>query len=331
MAYRPPLKRARLLGQYGTNPYMRAAIGTGALVARAAPYAKKAFSAIRTLTQKRSTIEPAPNTFQNDAQMRYRKKRMPKRKRRRWVRFVKRVRHVDLAMQPLQIYTKEGTVNLTSAANQGQVWSRMLGGMTVANNDEILQVFKSAYNLSTEASCAPYKIYLKSICMDVQMTNTGSYPIIVDMYTLVCRKTWDTAEDIGASFVNALGEIQAPAGGGSLTSSKTALTLFDAPNFCEFWRIQSKKEFIIGGSNTITVQLRNPANRYFDGKEIISNAQAKPGFTKAFFFMWHGQPSNRGAAGASQFDATTVTFGYQTVVHYAVPPGSKTTEAGKTD
>lgn len=304
------------------GPVLRAGLNAGSQY-----MTNRIIGQVRGLRSGTRTIEPAPNTFQHDSQMRYRKKRMPPRKRKAWKRFTKKVRHVELQAQPLQIYTKEGVANLTSAANQAQVYSRICGGTTVFGNDEIQQIFQSCYNLGTVAACAPYKIYVKSICMDIQMTNTGSYPIIVDVYTIQCRSKYPYATDPAAHFVAAIGEVAAPSGGGSISSSKTAVTLFDAPNFCSYWKVLSKKEFIIGSNNSVTLQLRQPANRHIEGKELAASLQTMVGY-KAFLFSWHGQPSNRGSSGSAQFDPTTVTFGYQTVVHYAVPPSSTTKEAG---
>lgn len=253
---------------------------------------------------------------------------MPKRKRRAWKKFTRKVNHVALQMQPLQIYATQNFQNYTSVANAGQIASRICGGTTVTGNDELYQIFQGAYNVGSVSACAPYKIYVKSICLDYEMTNNGSYPIIVDVYTLRCRSKFPVSQDLGAQYAGAIAEVASPAGGGSLSLGNTALTLFDAPNFCSYWKVLKKQEIIIGSNQTITLQLRQPANRHIEGKELAESVQTLVGH-KAFFIMWHGPPCNRGAAGAAQFDPTTVTCGWQTVVHYAVPPSSTTKEAGK--
>lgn len=266
-------KRPRLLGQYGSNPYVRAAIGTMGLVRTAAPYAKKAYSLTRTLTKKRTGTDASPLTYQHDSALRYRKKRMPRRKRKQWVRFVRKVSAVDLSMQPLQIYTSEGTTNQSSSANQAQVWSRVLGGTQLSGNDEIYQIFQGAYNVANVAACAPYKIFIKSMCLDIQVSNNGSYPVIIDVYTLQSRQKYATASDVGAHFLGALSELQSPAGGGSVTTNKTALTVFDAPNFCSYWKVLQKREVVIGSNNVATFQMRAPVNRHIEGKDLSSAVQ----------------------------------------------------------
>lgn len=306
---------------------MRAlAQGAGGAVSAAV---RQASGGSRTMTEtrRRRTTEGGAVTFQQDAKTRYVRKRMPRRKRKRWTRFTKKVRHVELQAQPLQIYTTQGVNNSTTAKNQGQVASRILGGTTSSGNDEIYQIFQGAYNIANVAACAPYKIFVKSMVMDYQISNTGSYPVIFDVYTLMCRQTFTTAQDIGAQWLAAIAEVQSPAGGGSMSTTTTAITPFDAPNFCSYWKVLKKTEYIIGSNQVITLQLRNAANRHVEGKELATAPQCLRG-SKAFLITWHGAPDNRDA-GNAQFAPTTVTLGYQTVVHYAVPPSSTTKEAGK--
>jgi len=320
---------------YGGSLMRRTLVYGSRLIGRSAPYAAVG-AMTRSLANKfrnrnKSAIEASANTFQHDSRMRYRRKRMPRGKRKAWKRFTRKVGAVSLGMQPLQIYTNEGVENVTATANQGTQWGRIVGGTNVTNNDELWQIFRRCYNLAAIANAVPYKIYIKSICMDVEITNTGSYPIILDVYTLQCRQDFATASKVQDQWQAALGEVQAPAGGGSVTTTKTALTVFDAPNFCSYWKVLAKREYIIGSNNIITLQMRIPMNKHIEGKVLSTSPQALPKYSRAFLITAHGCPSNRGGSGAAQFDALTMTCGWQTVVHYAVPPGSTTKEAGNTD
>lgn len=265
---------------------------------------------------------------QRDQATRYRRKRMPRRKRKRWVSFTRKVRHVELQMQPLQIFTKEGVINLTSAAGQSQIWSRMAGGTTVANNDEILRIFAAQYNTTVLSNLVAYRIFIKSLVLDIQLTNNGSTTLIVDVYTLKNRKTFGAAGDVAGQYNAALNEVAAAPNAGTLLVNGTATTVFDAPTFCEFWQTLSKREVLIGAGVTCTFQMRLPVNKMIEGKILQTNLQAIPGYTRAFLFDWHGPPNNQGPSGAAQFAPTSVTFGYQTVVHYAVVPGINQKNAG---
>lgn len=314
---------------------LRRTIAAGTpLLARAASAATAAYTGRLISKGVRVGVkntEARSNTYQHDAEKRYQRRPMPRRKKRRWVRFTKKVKHVTLQMQPLQVYTQEGTVNVTSAVNQGNAWSRMLGGIAVSGNDEILQSFQSAYNVVGASNCYDYRLYLKSICMDVEVTNNGSGPVIIDVYTIAVRKPYDVATSVHNLYSTSLSELAATPNGGTVTNTKTALTPFDAPNFTTFWRVLKKTEYIIGAGNTVTLQLRSAADKYIEGKSMSSSVQGMRGLTKAFLFTWHGQPTNHGTSGAAQFDSTALTFGWQTVVHYAVSPSSTLKEAGRTD
>lgn len=318
-------KRMRMLGQYGSNPYLRAAAGTVNLIRSAAPYAKKAYSAIRTIQKRKRTVTPMVSSFQHDNVPRYNYKRMPARKRRVWKRFIKKVRHVDLQMQPLHVYTKKTLNAGTTAANVGNSFGYMIGGTTVTNNDELYQMFKGAYNVASAAACAPYKIYLKSLVLDMMITNTSTTTVILDVYRLQCKKDYATASQLATQFNAAIGEVAADATAGTLTATDISTTVFDAPNFCSYWKVLSKREVILGSGQTTTMQMRKPSNKYIDGKLISQNVQALPGYTEAFFIMWHGAPD-----ATPNFSATAITVGTALVGHYAVPPGSLQTETGRT-
>lgn len=307
------------------------------IASNAAPYIagavatrlRGAFSGSSTRTVGGSVRESPINTFQHDALNRYRYKRMPRRKRKRWVRFVRRVNHVELQMQPLQTYSYSGTNNVTFAANSQAYFGYMLGGVNVPNNDELWQIFRGAYNPAALSNAAPYKIYVKSLCLDMQITNTGSYPIILDVYRLRCRQDYGSNVQVDSQFTTAVSEVQYDSTGGSMTATKPQVTVFDVPNFCSYWKVLHKREVIIGAGNTTTMQMRVAKNRHLEGKSLATTQQSIPGYTNAFFIMARGCPSNRGTSGASQLDPGTLSWAYQIVVHYAIPPG-KITEAGRT-
>jgi len=281
--------------------------------------------------RRRGAIIPRANTTQHDSRGRYSYRPMPRRRRRMWKRFVRKVTHVALQKQPLQVYTADNAVNQTSAANEMQIWGRMIGGTTVSGNDEILQVFKSAYNLANAAACVPYKLFLKSMCMDIEVTNNGSSTVIMDVYSLVNRATYNETDDLGSQWVQAIGDVAAPAGGGSYSSAQPTLTVFDAPNFCSYWKTLNKTEYLIPANQTLTFQVRLPYNKHIEGKTLITDPQCLPRYARGMFFMWHGQPNNGGAEGAAQIAATSLTFSYQTNVHYAFPPGPVAREQGFTN
>lgn len=316
------MKRQRLLGQYGSNPYVRAAVGTYNMLGTGVRYAQKAYKAYRKVVKPRTGVTPPVSSFQNDNVPRYRYKRMPGRKRRSWKRFTKRVKHVTLQMQPLQIYTDSQLQSQSTLTGEGGAYSMMCGGTFTLNNDEIYRMFQGAYNVATNAACAPYKLFLKSLVLDMMITNTGSNTAIIDVYHLKCRNEVQGSFTLHTQWTNAIGELAADATGGTVSAVDPCITLFDAPNFCSYWKVISKREIILGVGQTTSMQIRIPTNRHVDGKELVTAPQALRNFTQAFFIQWHGAPT------ATGFGATTLQFGTTKVGHYAIPPG-KITEAGR--
>lgn len=273
------------------------------------------------------SVESRVLSTQHDVVNRYRKKRMPRRRRRRWVSFVRKVRAVELAAQPLQFYGYARLDRVIGAVNVQTYQSYMLGGTTVTNNDELYQIFQQAYNTGSIADAAEHQIIMKSISLDIQITNTGTAGAIIDVYKVLCRKTFSTASTIAAQFTQALGELASPTGGGTVTTTNASITAFDAPNFCSYWKILNKKEVLLGAGQVTTMQLRNARNKRIDGKILTTSPQAIPGYTVAYFFMIRGVPENN--LGTGRLAATDITFAAQYNLKYAVPPG-KTAEAGRT-
>jgi len=305
---------------------LAAAVRVGGALARMGRSAYQAVQRSRQPSRAAKTTQSSVLTTQYDQSLRYRKKRMPKRRRRRWTSFVKRVRAVELAAQPMQFYGFQRSERTTGGVNVQTVASALIGGTTVPNNDELYQIFQQAYGTTSVADAAENIIYMKSISLDIQLSNVLSTAAIVDVYVLQARKTFNIAQDADAQWSAAMLELASPTGGGTVTPGNVSTTLFDAPNFCSYWKILSKKEILLGAGQVTTMQLRNARNKRIDGKALATNPQAIPGYTKCMFFMIRGVPENPALPRTA---ATDIVWSYQINVKYAIPPG-KTSEAGRT-
>jgi len=279
----------------------------------------------------RSGPTPRPVTTQNDQQLRYRKKRMPRRKRRRWVGFTKKVKHVMMQMQQLVSYTVKYMPNAkTWAANVQLTDGQMVGGTTASNNDELFQVFRAYYGSGFGASTVDdLKLFLKSLCVDLQISNTGSDGCILDVYYLRARKTYNTATRIDQQYSTTFLEQPTGVAGnliGAVDPTDPATTPFQNSMFCEFWRIESKREIILGVGQTTSLQLRLPTNKKMSGKTLESNPAMIPGYTRAFLFQVRGVPID--TAGVTSLAAGQISWAAQTTVCYSIPPGvTRTTTA----
>lgn len=120
----------------------------------------------RTGRRKSGSRMSGVNTFQHDSKGRYGYRRMPAGRRRKWKSFVRKVRHIELGQQPLQIYTNATASNGSTAANAQSYYGYIIGGTQVSGNDELYQTFQQAYNVANVAACVNYRIYIKNICTD---------------------------------------------------------------------------------------------------------------------------------------------------------------------
>lgn len=299
-----------------------------------APYVGAAGAAIAaSIRGKKSkgAQEYSVNTTQHDVVTRYRKRHMSRRRRKRYVGFVKRVQGVIAKMEPLQTYNNLYYSNGSSAANKGSFFGWILGGSQVSNNNELQQIMYSLYNVSTLADVYNRKVLVKSICMDFMVTNTGSSTIIVDVYHVKCRAPYSAASSMSTQFAANVADIAASPGAGASTIANTDLgiTPFDVPNFCRTWKIVSKKELVISSGQCTTLQLRNARNKIITGRMLNSYPQAIPGYSEGYFITWHGIPYNN--AGTPEFQAATITVGVCMSVKYGQPPGSQQQEAAQSD
>lgn len=311
---------------YGRN-YGSGVIGTiGRLARTVAPIAAQA-AARYAAGRARQSVDVAMGerstsggsvTTQHDVSTRYRRKRMPYRKRKRWVRFTRRVRHVELQQQPLQIYqqlTKNSATQGTGV--QGQAGLYLLD-VNAANQGHLTSLFKSVYGgAGGVTEYASRRLFLKSACIDLQLKNTGTEQCIIDMYWCRTRQNINSTSVIGSLFDAG---VTAMTGLGTITASNPCLTPFDNPDFCKMFKIYKKTEYLISPDQVITLQQRTAKNRMFQGRNLFYAAGALRG-TFAFFFQVRGVPEN--TVDESGLTGWSIAWSSQTTIHYAIPPGSQ--------
>jgi hypothetical protein len=246
---------------------------------------------------------------------------------------MRRVQGVVAKSQPVQSYNNLTYQNGTTAANKGSTFGYIMGGTDISNNDEIFKAFCALYNQTTLAGITGNSLVIRSICLDFMVTNNGTDPVIVDVYRLKMRKSLPTSTTLSSQFTTCVADVVASPNGtaNTLAADDLGITVFDVPTFCRNWQVLEKREMIIGGSNTITLQMRNAKKKYVRGRDVSYNGQGLPGYSEAFFITWHGAPDNSGGSGAAQFAATAITVGTSISMKYTQPPGSQQVYAGQSD
>lgn len=220
------------------------------------------------------------------------------------------------------------TQSITNVLNTFKSWAVdvqnyqgiMLGGTNVANNQELFDAFRAAYGSGLAfADCDDLKLFIKSLCLDIQLNNNGTNTAIIEIYHLICRKGLPTNTAIDQQFTDAFGELNTQSG---FTKSVTDIgnTPFQNPIFCSHWKILKKEQVQLGPGELSTLQIRIPRNKMLHGRTLESNPQALKGFTRGILFFMKGEPTNN--AGTAQTAAGEIVFSFQHTVNYQIPPGS---------
>lgn len=312
-----------------TGTLMRASKRARFVVRRAPGRASRlaqrfAQSQTQTLTRRSRSAQSGTVTFQRDGVTRYVKSRMPRAMRRRWRSFVRRVEHVNLQAGPTRTFTRASTDFETWNANEQGYFGYMCGGMTVTGNNELREVFTDAHGTGVGTTLNQRKLFIKSLVMDVQVRNSteGGTPIVLDVYTLRCRKGYESASSPSVQYGNLWADLLA-SGGGTTSSVSPAVTVFQNPGFLQYWSVIKKQELVIGGGNLATFQIRLPTNKMIHGKDFEREPQALPGYTYCLFFMPRGAPIDGGLS-TTELASGEVNVGMQWTVCYQVVPSALT-------
>lgn len=260
-----------------------------------------------------STRETAPLTYDNDFKTDYRYKRMPKRRRRRWKKFVKRVNAVVNRNQGLKKLLFQDIQRLTTPVNQCNYHSAMLYTPDARVNDlsaDIGTIFRNILgdvnyndiNTVTTQGDVDKKIRFESANMDVSWRNVGSNPVIIDLYYVRARKTFgllsaDTFNNAQGIYANGFikqGLIIDEEDGTSVGTNKSfgidiGTTPFQSSLFCQTYKVLSKKRITIAPGNTVTMTLKDSRNKVVNAVETRARICMR-GLTHGYFFQTYGVP-----------------------------------------
>lgn len=295
---------------YGTSELLRRGIGRARSMAR-----NRSFT--RTRQRRNQTHGGVGVTDHYDARLIYRKSRMPRRRRKRWKRFSKKVRFVgqkDWGTQQV-VYNSAATFTNTTSGNQ------LTGDFGLYGWSSTSSAFNDVRNISgfisgTAATpMAPAtgiyvddstKIIFQSAILDVTIRNAstlqtaGVQSVVneakmeVDVYEITMRHT---AEETGSTY-NSLRDIfdqnvprTLPIGGGATTEINRTLrgcSPFDYSYALSRFgvKIWKKTKFTINAGDQVTYQLRDPKTRTTVYREM-SNQDGfnKPGWTKIIYIV----------------------------------------------
>lgn len=243
-------------------------------------------------------------TSQYDKVTQYRKKSMPKAKKRRWRKFVRKVEAVNTKSLGTRTVVFNDKLPIYSGVAGFQAYgSAALYGfcgqdsaISVGNRD-IFRMCNSDSDIMLNGTDGgnPSKIIFKSGIIDFTMRNTGSDGVELDLYEI--NVMTDATKE--PSFVSTVIESQVDTNtipgstGTALTLAQRGVTLFDLPNLisADRLKIYKKKKFFLPPGNTATHQHRDPRNHYFNADDVNifdhpdEGSYAKRKMTTLFVFV----------------------------------------------
>lgn len=293
-------------GRYVASSVARSAVRYGSRLARMA--IKKAGGAVPTMFGSRiGTNESPVVTYRTGG------RRLSKRAR----RFRNRVLEAVNGTAPIQSYLTDNCYSVKTITAD-QVTMDAAGLCTLAigtgnSNDDVRQMFYNAYTLATDAACIGYKLQFRSAVMDVNWTNTGAGGVILDIYTMICRKSYITiTTNPDTQFTAQFAEQ-----GGTLAITNPAVTPFQNPGFLQYWKIIAHKTVHLKTGEVCNMQVRQNRRKWLDGKCLTQNVNAIPGWTKIVFFQMRGEVENN--AGTARYSGGTVAWKARKTYTYQFP------------
>jgi len=254
------------------------------------PRAMKAYRAVKSFT-KRPTSSTGV-TQHRDSTQQYRKRRMPKRKKRQWKKFVKKVQAANERSLGTKTLVFNKSVEAVSSAAGGQQWAiaHLYGNHGNVANElgsiDLYNIVQHAY-LSTKEN---QKFTFKSAVLDITMTNTGTTKMEVDLYVL---SYWAMPKFLSFNAAIAEADTDTPTMNpnsdgffSNLNLNARGTTLFDMPNLIRnaCFTVQKKVKYWIDVGDTATYQIRDPRTHVIAEQMVLNNGSwGIPGKTQSIF------------------------------------------------
>lgn len=237
-------------------------------------------------------------SLQRDRTVQYvsKHKRGWKRKMKRWKKFVRKVRAVQLKDHGKLSMIMDDFISATSLAGQQVGAFILLGGVRGNGTGEadMRNLFDEAVAQSPDAS----RLLLNTMVLDLQITTTEATESSceLDVYEFVCIKDVpNTIFGVTASTVTmdsffTKGLTAQPtvgAGGTQLATTSLGTTPFDNRFFCQHFKIVKKTKYLLGLNQYVTYQIRDPKNRVIPGYQR-RDLLAMKGFTRGVMLIAKG-------------------------------------------
>lgn len=249
----------------------------------------KQFRGSRDNAGNKSLSTSAPLTTQYDSRRLYKYKRMPRRKRRAWVKFSRKVQAVTNALATHYLsYTSTSTQS--PAAGTQAYGSALVYGVSgisqTHGNHDIREIVADLGFTSSKQ----FKLIFKSATLDAEWSTptTNTCSVTLDMYEVIIRKDIPqaTSNNIGDMFYEGINSLtKAPGSTNHLVAGAVGVTPFQSKLFCQNIKILSKTRVLMSPGQTCHKEVRDAKNRYLQYTDAYNHMMGKAGWTRGFFWV----------------------------------------------
>lgn len=256
---------------------------------------------VSKLTSSSAPKAAVATTTQHDVARQYRYKRMPRAKRRRWVKALKKNSAMDMAESSTQTLVLNSTVTGTVdflANGKTQNWLAVhlygingspAGGANEVGVEDIRYLKQNDSRLVNQQNT---HVKFESGILDLTVKNPNeSNGLEVDIYEVCYRSTTRQASLTTMHtniFNTTVGNRAVPTPNDVAAWDRRGITPFDTVQFGAFGgKILSKKKVFLPPGNTFTYQYRDPKNHYF-GPDVFDDHTGfiEPKATRTILFIY---------------------------------------------
>lgn len=311
------------------------------LVRTAVRLARRAYRSYTRSNNKSANPTPAISQYHENRTM-YRKRRMPKGKRRRWVSFKKKVQAVSLgAGKKLVLYHKDA-IDYTTVADQqasGDISIFTGWNQGFAGGYDLLRCNQLANNSLDVAASVTDALLVKQATLNITFFNAGTAPAYIDLYWYRAKR--DCVNTPYGLFREGLQPSTLtsgkPTGVNEPITAFTGASALSVPEnfgavpfmsrpFCQHNTITKVTKHLIAPSTSIEFQIKDRRNRLFKNtiEQQNNSFTLMKNITKGVVPVVYGVPS-AAVGGAGQYAGPATIYCRREVTYqfYPVNVGSK--------
>lgn len=296
-------------------------------VAAAAMALRRGRSVTRTNTRRTGVIQPGPITSQYDVRTVYRKRRMPRRRRRRYVRFARKVQHIAMKATALQTSLIRENKILAAPANTTSYCAQLMytgagAGGNQGNNAGTIAPRGKTNDIDdmtadgTLTNNPTAILHYQSCVMECTLRNYGATPVVIECYHIVARSdaqdnaTYHYAESIyelGFAQPTTVNESATGTNRTNISATDIGTTPFNNTLFSRYFLVKKKVKIELGAGEITQIQLRDPRNHRLNTNKI-RNMVYLPYKTQGYLFQVMGPPQiEDNVVGFTQGSSVSIT------------------------